>query len=76
MYFMCVNSLNSLNIPMQNVLLFSDKRGKVMNEKLNNLLNTIFLLCSHVALQGCPGYSEFAPAKSREEFPWEAGLTA
>lgn len=59
---------------MQNVLLFSDKRVKAMNEKVNNLLSTIFLLCSQVALQSrdALGYSEFASAKGRE-VPCEAG---
>ena len=73
-YFMCVNSLNPLNIPMQNVLLFSDKRVKATNEKLDNLLGTIFLRCSHVAQQSrdASGFSEFAPAKSKK-FPGRQG---
>lgn len=59
---------------MQNVLLFSDKSVKAMNEKVNNLLSTIFLLCSQVALQSrdALGYSEFAPANS-EKFPARQG---
>lgn len=73
MYFMCVDSLNPLNMPVQNVLLFSDKKVKAMNEKLSNLLSIIFLLRSHMPPQGFLRYSKFAPAKGRE-VPWKAML--